>query len=112
MGTPKVAMHLAKNLPVAAGQFNAGDLGNSLKAGKSGWLHPDIPPTKLTAILRTFPPNGFPSPWNVGQICEAGVRFRKMLITLETLSLYCGSPLNFFHTGASKKLFQCCLWAS
>ncbi len=33
-------------------------------------------------------------------------------MTRETLSLYCGSPLNFFQTGASKKAFQCFLCSS
>src|ERR1039457_7203051 len=46
------------------------------------------------------------------QIWEAGVRFSKMLMILETLSLYCGSLLNFFQTGESENPFQCFLCSS
>ena len=54
-----------------------------------------------------------PQPASPGaQICEAEVRFRKMLMTFETLSLYCGSAISVFHTGASKKAFQCFLCSS
>jgi len=37
-----VSMHLAKNLPVAIGPLNAGDLGITLKAGESALIHADI----------------------------------------------------------------------
>ena len=47
------------------------------------------------------------------QIWEAGVRFRKMLmIPSIMLSLYCGSPLNFFQTGESMNPCQCFLCSS
>ena len=50
MGRAKkpVPMHLAKDLPVALGQFDAGDMGSTLEAGKSGLIHPHILPRTQT----------------------------------------------------------------
>jgi hypothetical protein len=46
------------------------------------------------------------------QICEAAVRLSMMLMTRDTLSLYCGSPVNCFQTGDAENPCQCCLCAS
>src|SRR5882757_11588686 len=46
------------------------------------------------------------------QICEAAVRLSRMLMAPFILSLYCGSLVNCFQTGASLNPCQCFLCAS
>jgi hypothetical protein len=81
----------------------SGTVDKSLKLGLTSWTDEETvfgPPGVDKTQTRDS------RSWTTGQICDPAAGRIKRAVTFETLSLYPGFEISFFHSGSWPKVFQ------